>query len=99
VEAVAFIGIEFPHRDAVVGEDFGGQYEGGVLEFVEGGEFAESAFRDADDEDDEAEEAAEEDDPEDANGFTHSILIVRSQTGFRRAAWRFARGGRDRVTS
>lgn len=78
METVAFIGIEFPHRDAVVREDFGGQYKGRVLEFVEGGEFAESAFRDADNEDDEAEKAGEEGDPKDANGFTHSILIVRS---------------------
>ena len=99
MEAVAFIGIEFPHRDAVVGEDFGGQDERGVLEFLEGGEFAESAFRDADDEDNEAEEAGEEGDPENANGFTHSILIVRSQAGFRPAAGGFARGGLDRVTS
>lgn len=49
---------------------------------MKGGEVAEGAFGDADDQDDEAEEAGKEDYPEDANGFTHSILIVRSESGF-----------------
>lgn len=76
MEAIAFAGIILAHRDAVIGEDFGGQDEGGVLEFVEGGEFAERSFCDANDQDDKAKEAGEEGDPEDANGFAHSILII-----------------------
>lgn len=76
MEAVAFVDIEFTHRNAVIGKDFGGQAEGRVLQFLEGGQFAEGAFRDADDEDDKAQEAGEQDDPEDANGFAHSILLI-----------------------
>jgi hypothetical protein len=77
VQAISFVGIEFSHRDAVVRENFGSQDEGGVLEFVKGGEFAESAFCDADNEDNEAKQAGEKGDPEDADGFAHSILIVK----------------------
>lgn len=86
MEAVALIGIEFTHGDAVVGEDFGGQDEGGILEFVEGREFAEGTFCDADNKDDEAKEACQKKDPEDANGFVHSILIVKVGCGLGRRA-------------
>lgn len=77
VETVAFGSIELAHGNFVCGEDFGGQYKGWVLEFLDGGECAEGAFGDTDDEDDKAQEAGEEKYPEDANGFAHSILIVR----------------------
>ena len=77
MQAIALIGIELTHRDAVVGEDFGGQDEGRVFEFMERGQIAECSFCDADDEDDKAKDAGEKKDPEDADGFAHSILIVR----------------------
>jgi len=57
---------------------------------MERGQIAEGAFCDADDEDDKAMEAGEEKDPEDANGFAHSILIVKFLFGFGPVALRLA---------